>query len=562
MEIYFAAALVIATLVAMASGRVPPVLALGCAIAVAAITEIAPVADLFAGLSNGGVITVAAMLVIAKGVIHTGVVTRVTWRLLATVQTAGQALRKLIVPVGVLSASINTTPIVAMLIPAMKELQQTRGIPARQMLLPIAHATTLAGSVTLVGTSSNLLIAGIAGSAGVSVSMFSFAPIALPVCLVGWVVLLIAAPRMFKAGELDEPDAEDWLVELKVAEKSIGIGRLPDSLGIENTQEYTLQAIRRSGDVLDPHIPVEAGDTMVFSATERGVTALWGSPRFGLSAQRLYAATVAPGMHGRIKDLEAEGDLKVIAAQGDIKVTAPDDLTRLRDAATGPGQTVFVTCEHPDALADSSAVSLWQDAAGRVPQPGKTPLALGILIAVIVSATFGLVPVEIAAFTGALLMVVTQVITPTAAARALDWNVLFILAGSVGLGAIVVSSGIATKIAEAITYLSAGSVPLVVIVIAVATALLTNITTNAAAASILTPVALGIANEMSLEPVILLALIGTCISFTFINPFSHQSNLMVLDPGGYSMKSFVRFGVPLFAVSLVAACVMGYLLVA
>ncbi|MDQ1246274.1 MAG: hypothetical protein QG597_642, partial [Actinomycetota bacterium] len=489
-------------------------------------------------------------------------VTRVTWRLLATVQTATQALRKLIVPVGVLSASINTTPIVAMLIPAMKELQQTRGIPARQMLLPIAHATTLAGSITLVGTSSNLLIAGIAGSAGVSVGMFSFAPIALPVCLVGWVVLMVTAPRMFKAGAMAEPDAEDWLVELKVAENSIGIGRLPDSLGIESTQEYTLLAIRRSGDILDPHIPVEAGDTMVFSATEKGVTALWGSPRFGLSAQRLYAATVAPGQHGRIKDLEAEGDLNVIAAQGDVDVDAHEELRRLRDAPTGPGQTVFVTCEHPDALADSSAVALWQDAAGRVPQPGKTPLALAILIGVIVSATFGLVPVEIAAFTGALLMVLMRVITPTSAARALDWNVLFILAGSVGLGAIVVSSGIAAKIAEGITYLSAGSVPLVVVVIAVATAVLTNITTNAAAASILTPVALSIAAEMSLEPVILLALIGTCISFTFINPFSHQSNLMVLDPGGYSMSSFVRFGVPLFAVSLVTVCIVGYLLIA
>lgn len=192
--IYVAAAIVILTLVAMASGKVPPVLALAAAISVAAILGIAEPSQLFAGLSNGGVITVAAMLVIAKGVIHTGVVTRVAWRLLSSVTTASQTLGRLILPVGAASAMMNTTPIVAMLIPAVKELQQTRGIPARQVLLPIAHVTTLAGSTTLVGTSSNLLIAGIASGSGVEVGMFSFAIIALPVAIVGWAWLLFASP--------------------------------------------------------------------------------------------------------------------------------------------------------------------------------------------------------------------------------------------------------------------------------------------------------------------------------------------------------------------------------
>ena len=123
--IYWAAAIVVLTLVAMASGKVPPVLALASGLAAAGVTGVVEPSALFGGLSNGGVITVAAMLVIAKGVIHTGVVSRVAWRLLRTVRTAGQTLRRLIVPVGVISALINTTPIVAMLIPAVKELQQT-----------------------------------------------------------------------------------------------------------------------------------------------------------------------------------------------------------------------------------------------------------------------------------------------------------------------------------------------------------------------------------------------------------------------------------------------------
>ena len=117
-----AAVIVIATLVAMTTGRVPAVLALICALVVAGLIGIATPAQLFAGLSNGGVITIAAMLVIAKGVLHTGVVSRVTYRLLSGVTTPGQALRRLIPPVGFVSAFINTTPIVAMLIPATHEL--------------------------------------------------------------------------------------------------------------------------------------------------------------------------------------------------------------------------------------------------------------------------------------------------------------------------------------------------------------------------------------------------------------------------------------------------------
>lgn len=546
---YLATAIVIGTLIAMASGRIPPVLALASGLSVAAVTGVTTPSALFSGLSNGGVITVAAMLVIAKGVIHTGVVSRVTWRLLSTVTTASQTLRRLIVPVGVTSALINTTPIVAMLIPAVKELQQTRGIPARQVLLPIAHATTLAGSVTLVGTSSNLLIAGIASSSDVKISMFSFAIIALPVALVGWVWLLIASPRAFTAADDDAEPEMNWRVELPVAPTAIGIGRLAQDLGIASTQQYTLLAILRGSKSLGPDERMAAGDTLVFEATEEGVAALWGSPRFGLSEQRLYAATIAPGESGTLADLEDHGDVEVIAAQTDEP---------LHESLGNAGETIFLTCRSPEALQEHSDIGLWQQASSKAPQPAKTRWALAILLGVIIAASFGLLRVEVAAFTGATLMVLVGVLTPRAAARALDWNVLFILAGSVGLGAIVVDSGLADVISDTITTISAGSLVAVIVTMTLATTILTNITTNAAAASILTPVGLTLAATLDIDPVVLLALIGTCISFTFINPFSHQSNLMVMQPGRYKMGSFVKFGIPLVIIVVVTTIGVAY----
>jgi di/tricarboxylate transporter len=210
-----------------------------------------------------------------------------------------------------------------------------------------------------------------------------------------------------------------------------------------------------------------------------------------------------------------------------------------------------VTAASTDALTDHVMVGLWQKVAGKAPQTGKTWIALSILAAVVLAGSFALVPIELIAVTGAVLMVVTRVMTPRSAARALNWNILAIMAGSVGLGTIVVKSGLGAHISDALTNASGGNTALIVLEIAVGTTLLTNVVTNAAAAAILTPVTLAIAASTGLNPVLLLALIGTCISFTFLNPFSHQTNLMVMQPGGYSSGTFFRFGVPLTLVSLV-----------
>jgi di/tricarboxylate transporter len=543
-----AAVVVVGTLTAMTSGKVPPVLALATGLVIGGIFRLAPVPSLLSGLSNEGVVTVGGMFVIAKGVVQTGIVARATSRLLAAVTTAGQALSRMIVPVGVASALINTTPLVAMLIPATKQLQQTNGVPARRVLLPIAHATTLAGSVTLIGTSSNLLIAGIASDSHVKVSMLSFAPVALPVCLVGWVLLRLASSRMLPGEAPVVASVMHWRVEVPVAAGALSIGKRSADIGIERTQEYALDAIVRDETTLPSTQTIEAGDLLVFSSSETGVSTLWQSPQFGLLPQRLYAVSVGVGEHGTLRDLE-DGDIHVIAAQTSkplIRTTAM------------PGATVFVTCPSDKALAGHDAFTVWADAAGRAPQPAKTATALGIVVAVIAAASFGLAPVALAAVAGAVLMVLAGVLTPRSAARALDWNVLFILAGSVGLAAIVVHSGLADSLARTIQRIAGGNLFLVVIVFATTTAIMTNLVTNAAAASILTPVALGIAADLRTDPVTLLALIATCISFTFLNPFSHQSNLMVMEPGGYSTRTFARFGTPLVAVCLATAIAVSW----
>ena len=548
--IYVAAGLVVAALVAMASGRVDPLLAVLVVLILAAILGVAPADQLAAGLSNAGVITVAAMLVIAKGIVQTGVVSRATWALLASTKTAQQVFRRLSFPIGVASALINTTPLVALLIPAARQLEQTKRIPAREVLLPLAHVTTLAGSVTLIGTSSNLVIAGIAGEHGVRMGMFSFAAVALPVALVGTVVIYLTSPRALRGAVDTAPRDKDWRVEIPVTAPAPAQDRRAATLGIYQTRDYELVGIQRWGTMVSPDERIGAGDQLVFRSTEEGIAAIWRTPLFGMSAERLYAVSVSAGEPASLHDFERDGSLRIIAARTDRP---------LHETELDPGETCYVAAETEEAVARNPAVALWQAATGRAPQPAKTFAALGVLLCVIVAGSFGLVPAEVAASGGAVLMVLTGVISPRSAARALEPKVLGLLAASIGLGAIVVESGLANVIADAISDISSGTLGFV-IVLALATTIMTNLVTNAATAAIVTPVALRIAADMGVDPVTVLAMIGTCVSFTLINPYSHQSNVMVMQPGGYTGGQFARFGASILAACLVTVCAVAYLL--
>ena len=304
-------------------------------------------------------------------------------------------------------------------------------------------------------------------------------------------MIYFTAPRMLAGSQAAEIAPLDWRVEIPIGEHAVARGRTADRLGLAVARDYRLSAVKRDGEYLAPDIAMEAGDILIFAATEVGIRALWASPLFGLSPQRLFAVSVNTGEVGNLNDLEENDDIAVIAARTAVS---------LRRTQLVPGATCYVTAPDAATVEASEFVALWQDAASRAPQPGNTWKALAILAAVVLPASFGLAPIEFLAVAGALAMVVTKVLTPRSAARALDWNVLFILAGSVGLGAIVLSSGLADVLANGIRYLVSGNDVLVVLVFGLVTTILTNVISNAAAASILTPVAITVALEVGLEP--------------------------------------------------------------
>ena len=313
-----------------------------------------------------------------------------TYRLLSGVTTPGQALRRLIPPVGFVSAFINTTPIVAMLIPATHELEQHSGVPARRAAAhrPRHHAGRVGNAhrhqfqladrrpCRATGEGDDVLVRPDRRSGGPR----------------GWGVLLITAPLMLRGRtEVHEPDLS-WRAEIPLSAKANAVGGTAAELGIGTTRDFELLDVRRSGKKVGADTVLENADVLMYRATEAGVRMLWASPRFGLSPQALYLVSITTDEEATVRDLEEDEDIQVIAAQ---------TTKRLKKTPATPGELCLVTAASTDALTDHEMVGLWQKVAGKAPQPRKTWIALSILAGVVLVGSWGLEPIQLVAVAGA-----------------------------------------------------------------------------------------------------------------------------------------------------------------
>lgn len=545
--VWVALVLIVVCLALLVSGRVPAVLVLAGTLTIAAVLEIAPSSALLSGLSSTAVVTIGAMLIVAQGVAATGVVSRLSVWLLGGARTAGSGLVRLLPPVAVLSSLVNNTPVVALSIPAVLELQESRGIAARRMLLPLAYAATLGGTLTLIGTSSNLISASIASQAGIEIGMLTFLPVALPAVILGVVLLVLAGPRMLSRGSSTTDTDRAWRVCLLVPAGSALSGQRAEHFNLASTPQVELLAIVRDGEELPADSVIAEGDVLVFAATQSAIQTLWRNPLIGPSGTRLYEATVAPGFQGTFADLAHAADVDVIAAPvaGSFEETA-----------ARAGTVVYIATHHPDQVERSEPIGVVTTAGERSPRPEKTWPALAVFGAVVVLASSGLLPVEWVAVGGAIAMVAVGALTARAAARALDWNLLGITAGSIGLGVIFVESGLAGEVADGVSRLTGGGTLLSLLLLAGAALLFTNIVTNSAAAAMMVPLGLDVAAANGLPALPVVVLVAVCVSFGFINPIATTTNVMVQAPGGYRLMSYVRLGSVLTVLVALVAVAM------
>ncbi len=564
----FTVALVAGSVLLMTLTRLTPDLVMMGALALLMVLGVLTPDQALSGFSNSGLITVAAMFIIAAGLRATGAIDMLVNRFLGRPRSVRRATVRLTVPVSLASGVLNNTPVVATLIPAVTRWCREIDIAPSQLLMPLSYASILGGTLTLIGTSTNLVVNGnyqkLTGAAGFGV--FDITPVGIPLAIIGIAYLVFVLPRILPA----RTDAEQifasprqFTVEVAVANDGPLVGKSVADAGLRGLQRIYLVEIERRGAIISA-VPSEerlqSGDRLVFVGETGAVVDLLRIN--GLVASEdsepilsqqfperlLIEAVVSPTCEGvgqtirdsRFRDRYGavilavaregrplEGNLGSVELHaGDLLLleARPAFLSRQR----GMSDFVLVSALDDEPTNHRGAKRAWLVLAG-----------------VVSSATFGVLDMVTAALLGAGAMIALGCLSLTEARRALDYTVILTIAGSFAVAEALRHTGAADYLAGYMLQL-AGDNPVLLLVVTYATVmLLTELITNNAAALIVLPIVLASVEALGLraEPFVIAVMIGASASFA--TPLGYQTNLMVYGPGGYRFNDFLRAGIPL-----------------
>lgn len=588
-QAWLTAGLVIGAIGVLAAGRIASDLALlGVALVLLAAGVITP-AEAVRGFSNPGVITVALLYIVSEGVKETGALAALTGRLVGRARTPLGAQARLTIPVTVASAFLNNTPLVAMFLPVVGEMARRTGVAASRLFMPLSFAAILGGVCTLIGTSTNLVVhsmildynSGHAGAELARLHMWTISWAGVPVAAVGLAYMLVFGRRLLPdgagAGEgvARVDGARHYTAAMRVSAGCAIIGKTVESAGLRGLPGLFLSRVEREGETVvavGPEEVMREGDTLVFVGVVDSVVDLQkirgllpvadegvaGAGRVR-ARMRLIEGVISPsspliGRNIREAGIRSRYGAVVVAVHrhgqripgkiGDI-VLRPGD-TLLLEAAPG------FASRHRHSQ-DFHLVSELEGSAA--PHFERARWALVVLLAVVMMLSFEdvLAPMTVAGI-GAGLMVALRCVSWRQARESVDWSVILTVGASFAIARALEKTGLAPGIAEWVGRAAApwGATGAIAAVY-VATVLFTNIITHNAAAALMFPVALDLSRQAGVPFTPMAVALCIAASCGFATPLSYQTNLMVMGPGGYGWKDYLRFGGPLTVLCAVVA---------
>lgn len=528
--------------------------------------------EALSGFSSEATITVAAMFVLSAGLAHTGALASLG-RLFGRVKNGFLFMLLLMLIVGPISAFVNNTAAVAVLLPLVLAASTANQQSPSQILIPMSYAAQMGGVCTLIGTSTNLLVNSMAKDLGhPGFGLFDFAPVGLITMAVGFVYLLLMRrwllPKHAPAAITDAYELGKYITELRVMPESPLIGKsvAEAQLG-EKHSVYVLELMRGEHKHWSPRAEtLREGDVLLVRGNLEKIKTLKDSskldfePEFKLQdsqfsgedgdqAQVLVEAMVAPGARLAGHTLETldfqwtyNATVLAVHRRGEVL------REKLKDVNLNVGDVLLLLAPKSELnvlRANHNLIVLNEREEAALPKR-KAWLAIGIMAAAITVAGLGWLPIVASAILGGIALVATRCIGNDQAYQAIDWRVIVLLAGVLPLGIAMQKSGLAQGIADFSVNWVGGFGPLAVLAaVYLTTALLTELMSNNAAAVLITPIAFTTAVSMGVSPTPFLVAVLFAASTSFATPVGYQTNTMVYNAGNYRFVDFMKMGIPL-----------------
>ncbi len=558
----------VAVVLALCLLRSGPDLVLLGGLTVLLIVGIITPQEALAGFANEGLVTIAALFVVAEGLRQTGGLNFLGQHLLGQPTSLGAAQTRVMIPSAMASAFLNNTPVVAMMMPVISDWAKKHRLSVSHLLLPLSYAAILGGMCTLIGTSTTLVVHGLLiETHGHRLGMFEIAAVGFPIAVVGIVYLSVCARWLLPERKpaitpLDDP--REYSVEMLVEPGSPLVDKTIEEAGLRHLPGMYLMEIDREGHVLAAVSSDErlwANDRLVFVGIVESVVDLQKIPGLKTAAdqlfqldeprseRRLIEAVVSnsyPFNHMTIRDAKFRSHYN--AAVIAVARNGQRIRKKIGDIEICPGDTLLLEA-HGSFLKqqrnsrDFFLVSELENSTP--PRYEQAWVARSILLGMVVVVGFGLISMLKTAMLAAGLMVVTRCCLGGEAKRSIDWGVLLVIGAGLGLGKALELTGSAKSIAD-VTIGMVGDHPhLILAVIYAVTMLFTNLITAKAAAVLIFPIAMATASHLGVDYMAFAIAVMVAAAASFATPIGYQTNLMVFGPGGYRYSDYLRIGGPL-----------------